>query len=289
MDKQLRVLMIGAHPDDCDFSAGGTAVKYARLGHKVKFISVCNGCCGHHEMTCEKTAKRRKGETSAVAKTAGIEYDVWDINDCEAEATLENRKKMIREIRKFRPDIIFTCRNNDYHADHRNTALLVQDASYLLIVPHFCEDVPALSEMPVIMNFYDRFKNPPFVPEIIVDIDDAIDKKFEIMDCHVSQVYEWLPYSKSAPMPSADEDRLAWLKGEKVPRDRVLSLDEIMSANYTNGHCEYREAQCAARYRDKLIERYGEKGKKVIFAECFGISEYGTQLDEENKKVLFPF
>ena len=289
MEKQLRVLMIGAHPDDCDFSAGGTAAKYARLGHKVKFISVCDGSGGHHRMTKAETAARRKIETQNVARIAGIEYDVWDIPDCEAEATLENRKKMVREIRKFRPDIIFTCRTNDYHADHRNTALLVQDASYLLIVPHFCDDVPALSKMPVIMNFYDRFQNPPFVPEIFVDIEDALDTKFEMMDCHVSQVYEWLPFSKGEPELAENEDRMAWLRGEKVPRDRAMTLEEILNSKFTNGHCEYREAMCAARFRDKLIELYGDAGKKIIFAECFGVSEYGTQLNEENKKILFPF
>ena len=156
MEKQLRVLFIGAHPDDCDFSAGGLTLKYTRAGHIVKFISVCNGCGGHHVMTPEETVTRRRGESRKVAEFLGIEYDVWDIPDCEVINDLENRKRMIREIRNFNPDLVFCCRSNDYHADHRNCAGLVQDASYLLIVPNFCPEAPAMRQMPVILNFYDR-------------------------------------------------------------------------------------------------------------------------------------
>ena len=71
-------MMIGAHPDDCDFRCGGIALKYSKLGYKVKFLACCNGCGGHHEMKPEEIAKRRYKETQAVAKLAGIEYDVFD-------------------------------------------------------------------------------------------------------------------------------------------------------------------------------------------------------------------
>ena len=56
MEKQLRVLMIGAHLDDNDFCGGGTALKYLQLGHKVRFLSVCNGSGGHHVMSPAETA-----------------------------------------------------------------------------------------------------------------------------------------------------------------------------------------------------------------------------------------
>ena len=101
MEKKLRVLMIGAHPDDNDICGGGLALKYARLGHSVKFLSVCNGCGGHHKMQPKEIAERRYGETQKVAALAGIEYDVWDIPDCEVMADLETRKRLITYIRKF--------------------------------------------------------------------------------------------------------------------------------------------------------------------------------------------
>ena len=180
MEKKLKVLMIGAHPDDNDICGGGLALKYAKAGHSVRFLSVCNGCGGHHKMQPKEIAERRYGETQAVAAFAGIEYDVWNIPDCEVIADLETRKKLITYIRKFNPDIIFSHRTNDYHADHRNVAMLVQDASYLLTVPNLYPEEPAMRFMPVIMYFRDHFKNPPFVPDIVIDIDDVIDDKFRL-------------------------------------------------------------------------------------------------------------
>ena len=291
MDKKLNVLMIGAHPDDNDICGGGLALKYAALGHKVRFLSVCNGCGGHHKMKPDEVAARRYGETQAVAKLAGIEYDVWDIPDCEVIADLPTRKKLINYIREFNPDIIFTHRTNDYHADHRNAALLVQDASYLLTVPNFCPETPAMRFMPVIMYFRNKFKSPPFVPDMIVDIDDVIDKKYELWNCHVSQFYEWLPYTYGIEdeVPKDQSERLEWLHTPRVPRDKPLSLAELKAMKSEMCHTEQKEAAYAAMFRELLISRYGEKGKNVIFAEAFESSEYGTQLDEENTKVLFPF
>ena len=291
MAKQLRVMMIGAHLDDNDFCGGGTALKYLSQGHRVRFLSMCNGCGGHHVNTPEEIVQRRYNESQAVAALTGIEYDVWtDVNDCEIMATLELRKRLIRYIREYNPDIIFTHRTNDYHADHRNAALLVQDASYLVIVPNFCPEAPAMKEMPVIMYFRDHFKNPPFTPDVVIDIDDVMDKKFEMFNCHVSQVYEWLPFTHGEldSVPTDPKERLEWLRSPRVPRDRLLSLEELTAKNYAR-HCEFKEALYAAKYRDLLIERYGEAGKKVIFAEAYETSEYGTQLNEENKKLLFPF
>lgn len=290
MHKQLKVLMLGAHLDDNDFCGGGTALKYLAAGHNVQFLSMCNGCGGHHVNSPEEITKRRYNEAQNVAKLTGIKYDVWDINDCEIMADLETRKRLVRYIREFSPDIIFTHRTNDYHADHRNAATLVQDASYLLIVPNFCADTPAMKEMPVIMFFEDPFKAPPFIPDIVIPIDEVIDKKYQMYDCHVSQIYEWLPYTYGEidKVPADKQERLEWYRAPRIPRDRVLTLEEL-EAYRTKNYNESREARPAARYRDLLIKRYGESGKKVLFAEAFMLSEYGKKLDEENAKVLFPF
>ena len=291
MEKKLKVLMIGAHLDDNDFCGGGTAIKYLNAGHDVRFLSMCNGCGGHHELAPKDIAARRYKEAQNVKSLIGLSaYDVWDINDCEIMADLPTRIRLVNYIREYNPDIIFTHRTNDYHADHRNAALLVQDASYLLIVPNFCPETPAMKEMPVIMYFSDRFLNPPFVPDVVISTDSVIDKKFEMYNCHVSQVYEWLPftYGQLEMVPAEEKERLEWYRGPRIPRDRVLTEAELMPYK-TKNHSEYRESICAAKYRDLLVERYGEAGKKVLFAEAFQLSEYGTPLDEENIKILFPF
>ncbi|NLC43071.1 MAG: PIG-L family deacetylase [Clostridiales bacterium] len=291
MTKKLKVLMIGAHMDDNDFRGGGTALKYIKDGHSVRFLSVCNGSGGHHELSAPEVAAIRRKEADAVADLTGIEYDVWDIEDCEIIANLENRKRMVRYIRQYKPDIIFTHRTNDYHADHRNTALLVQDASYLLIVPNFCPDVAALIHTPVIMHFYDRFKNPVFNPDVIIPIDDVIDEKYEMINCHVSQVYEWLPFTNGVldQVPTDPEERLDWLRKPLVPRDGTQLTEADLNRFIASNNSEYREATPVIKYRDKIIERYGDLAKDILFAEAFEVSEYGNPLTKENEKMLFPF
>lgn len=286
--KQIRAMMIGAHPDDCDFRCGGLALKYARAGHKVKFLAMCNGEGGHQTMKPEEIRDRRYKETRAVAELAGIEYDVWlDMPDCNLFADLETRKRLVREIRKFNPDIIFCSRPNDYHADHRNASILVQDASYLLIVPNYCPEVPAMTKAPAVLYFYDHFQNPPFKADVAVSIDDVIEDKFRILACHESQMFEWLPFTKGTldSVPKDPAARLEWLHEPRVPRDGTPIDLETLNKNLIGSQSEYREAKPAVMHRDTLINRYGEDGKKVLFAEVFGISEYGAPYSDE----LIPF
>ena len=68
----------------------------------------------------------------------------------------------------FNPELVISHRPNDYHADHRAAGQLVQDASYLLTVPHECPDTPAMRFMPVIMYYEDRFVNPPFRADLVI-------------------------------------------------------------------------------------------------------------------------
>ena len=146
MDKQhIRVLVFGAHPDDCDIKAGGIAALYTQLGHSVKFVSVTNGDAGHHEMGGGTLAQRRNAEAQAAAEIIGIEYELLDNHDGELIPSLENRFQVIRTIREFKPDLIMTHRPNDYHPDHRYTSMLVQDAAYMVTVPNISALTPPLT------------------------------------------------------------------------------------------------------------------------------------------------
>ena len=281
MEKKLKVMIIGAHPDDCDIHCGGLALKYVDAGHKVKFVSVTDGSGGHHVLSPKPIAERRKAETQEVAKLTGIAYDVWDIPDGETVADLEARKRMVREIRKFHPDIVVCNRPNDYHVDHRNVSLMVQDASYLLIVPNFCPDTPPMKKMPVIMHWYDRFQNPPFQPDVVVGIDEVVEKKFEMVACHESQLFEWLPFTNGVldQVPEGKEARLAWLH---QPR-----YDGTGTGGGTVS--EQKEAIQADKFRQLLVELYGEeKGNAVRYAESYSLCEYGTQLTKEKINEYFP-
>lgn len=291
MDNMLKILMIGAHPDDCDFRCGGIAIKYARKGHSVTFLSVTDGSSGHHEMKPAELAERRRNEAKKAASTAGIRYDVWDNRDGELLPGLENRRRLIRYIREIKPDLIITHRLGDYHPDHRATSVLVQDASYMLIVPSICPEAEALKEMPVIMHCYDGFTNPRFEPDVVVGIDDVIEKKFEMLSCHESQMYEWLPYTygRLSEVPEERAERLAWLHEPRIPEGGMDADEAVINTVVKGPSSEYREAFPASKYRKNLIERYGENGKRIKFAEAFSVSEYGSPLTKEKEKELFPF
>ena len=279
----MRILAIGAHQDDNEFRVGGMAYKWVQAGHEVRFLSMCNGSGGHHIMTPEETSRRRYKESQRVANFLGIQYDIWDIEDCTIMPDLETRFKLVRYIREFNPDLIIAHRNNDYHADHRASAQLVQDASYLLTVPHTCPDAPAMRFMPVIVYNEDAFTNPVFDATYVMDLDDVIDIKLQIAHFNESQVYEWLPYTHGDEVPQGEEARFEWLKGMNITKD--TTDEEVMAAK--RGY-SVRFAKTAARFRNKLIEKYGvEKGSKVRYAEAFQLSEYGSKPTEEFNKTLF--
>ena len=113
---RLRIIAIGAHPDDCDGKFAGTAVKFAKAGHAVKFLSVTNGDAGHQDIGGGPLAKRRYAETQESAKRLGIaEYEVLNNHDGELVPSLEVRKQIIRAIRQWNADIVLAPRPNDYH------------------------------------------------------------------------------------------------------------------------------------------------------------------------------
>src|SRR5688500_5071099 len=192
-NQPLRIIMIGAHPDDCDQDGGGTAVLFASMGHAVKFVSVTNGDAGHQSMGGGMLAKRRMAEAKEAGKRYGVEYEVLDNHDGELLPSLEVRLQVIRKIREWNADVVIAPRPNDYHPDHRYTGVLVQDAAYMVAVPNVAPDTPPLKKNPVFFYFQDFFQRPnAFRPDVAIDISATFDRKIEGIDAHVSQMYEWL-------------------------------------------------------------------------------------------------
>ena len=283
----MKLLAIGAHQDDNEFRCGGLAHKYVEMGYEARFLSLTDGSGGHHIMTPEETAARRAKESAAVAELLGIRYDVWDVRDAYLTADIANRERLIRYVREYSPDVIITHRPNDYHPDHRAAGLLVQDASYLLTVPHVCPDVPAMRFMPVIMYNEDRFRYPEFEADVALDMDGEIDIKLQIAHLNTSQVYEWLPYTNGEEneVPEGEAERFEWLRGMKITAQ--TTDEEVMAAK--RGYA-VRYARTAARFRQELIRRYGpERGGAVRYAEAYQICEYGKQPDAALLEKLFPF
>jgi LmbE family N-acetylglucosaminyl deacetylase len=270
-EKPLRIIVFGAHPDDCELSAGGTAARWAKLGHKVKFVSVTNGDIGHYQIAGAMLARRRTAEVTKCAEILGIATEVLDLHDGELMPTLENRRTITRKIREWQADVVISPRPNDYHPDHRYTAILVQDAAFMVIVPSFCPDVPSLRKNPIFLYCQDSFKKPnPFTPDVVVPIDHVIDQKVACIDALASQFYEWNPwlFGYLDQVPSSQEARLAW----------------------TKKRTEERYASVANKFRGKLIQLLGEeRGKAVKLAEAFEICEYGSQPSHQELMSIFPF
>jgi LmbE family N-acetylglucosaminyl deacetylase len=265
------VLIIGAHPDDADIKAGGTATKWCAQGAVVHLVSLTDGRAGHHSHPGLDLARRRKAEAEAAARSIGATYEILDIADGELDDRLEYRDRVIRLIRHFRPDLVITHRTTDYHPDHRFAGLLVQDAAYLLTVPAICPDVPHLPGMPVILYFSDAFRKPcRFEPDVCVDIEDTFDRMVGMLHCHASQFYEWLPANSGRldEVPGTDEARRTWLAERMRARIGPLAL----------------------RHRELVLQTYGaERGEEVRLIEAFEVSEYGAPLDAAARRQLFPF
>lgn len=267
-DGKLNIIAFGAHPDDCDIRAGGVAAKYAALGHRVRFVAVTNGDAGHQAEGGGALAARRRAEAQEAARRIGIEYVVLDNHDGELLPTLKPREEIIRQIRQWNADLVLAPRPNDYHPDHRYTGILVQDAAYMVVVPNIAPDTPALRKNPVFMYFQDNFQRPnPFRPDVAISIDEVIEKKIDMLDAHVSQFYEWLP----------------WVAGtlHKVPRGAAERRQWLRDARGGTPNPDVRAA---------LVRWYGaEKGNAVRHAEAFEICEYGTRPDDAMLRRLFPF
>ena len=280
-DGKLRIMAIGAHPDDCEIKAGGVGAMWAAQGHHVKFVSVTNGDVGHWKMAGGALAKRRTAEVTEAARILGINPPlVMDNHDAELMPTLENRKEIVRIIRRWKADIVMTHRTNDYHPDHRYTGILVQDAAFTVTVPFLCPDVPHLTKNPVFLYMRDGFQKPsPFKPDIVVSIDSVIEKKLEAISIMDSQFVET---GCCRSYEGKVEDR----PGGNPPKDKAELEERRRKVRESFGR---RFASVADKYRDKLIEIYGEeKGKKVRYAEAFELCEYGRRPSISELKKLFP-
>ena len=271
-DGKLRIIIFGAHPDDAEYRGAGLAMKWAKLGHHVKLVSTTNGDIGHWQIAGGPLAQRRAKEVMEVGRRLGVTTEVLDIHDGEIMPTLENRRIITRLIRQWNADIVITNRPNDYHPDHRYTSILVQDSAYMVTVPFFCSDVPALQKNPVFLYTSDRFQRPnPFQADVAVAIDDVIEPTLDALLVMESQIHEGGANGHAGLYP-----------GDQAGRQR--RNDEVRKS------LARRYSGYADSYRDALVKFYGEeRGRKVRYAQAFEVCEYGRQPSPDELKQMFPF
>ncbi len=271
-DGKLGIIVFGAHPDDAEIRAGGCGAMWSDKGHHVKLVSVTNGDIGHWRIAGGPLAKWRNAEVQAASKILGTTAEVLDIHDGELMPTLENRKIMTRLIRQWNADIVIAHRPSDYHPDHRYTGVLMQDCAYMVGVPFLCPDTPHLRKNPVFLYSSDRFQTPvPFRADVVVAIDGVIQRKVEALAKLESQFIE----GGCNGGPS------------RVPKN---AAEKKAAVKQLHNRFKARSASVANRFRDKLIELYGEeRGRQVRYAEAFEICEYGRQPSAAEIRKLFPF
>ncbi len=140
----------------------------------------------------------------------------------------------------------------------------MQDAAYLVMVPHICPETPALRTNPVFVYFEDHFQLPnPFEPDVVVRIDDVWRDKLRAMDAHASQFYEWLPWidGKLNDVPSDPAARLEWL-GRTWARPMSAAVQQAARVRYPQ--------------------------QEVAKAEAFQLCEYGRQPSRAELDGMFP-
>lgn len=197
-----RALFIFAHPDDIEFGVAGTAAKWASQGCEVTYVVITDGNAGSHEngMTPEKIAAIRRREQQAAATKVGAQNCIFlGYDDGFLQPTLELRKALVREIRRFKPNVV-VCGDPAFyysdsyinHPDHRAAAVAALEAVFPaaempLVFPELADEglTPHKTNYVYISHARDA--------DFYQDISDTIELKIAALKEHKSQIEDWDP------------------------------------------------------------------------------------------------
>ena len=165
-DKRLRVLALGAHPDDIEAGCGGTLIKYALNGHRVFQMVMTAGEQGG-------TGAARKREQQRASRHLRTEKIFWGgYPDTKVPAGQELIRKIERVVTAVDPHFIFVHYHDDTHQDHRHLAISTITAT------RYTRNV----------LFYEGPTTQNFSPTVFVDIDPVLPRKISALKAHQSQV-----------------------------------------------------------------------------------------------------
>ncbi len=194
----MRVLAIGAHPDDLEILCGGTLAKFAQRGDKVFMAHLCNGNMGGKNIPPEELIRIREEEAKKAGEIIGAEVLGGFFGDLDLYPDRNARIQVIDLIRKVKPDLIITHSLDDYMPDHVYTGKLVFDAAFTATLPNYRTEFPAHEKI-VPIYFMDTLAGINFHPTDFVDITDTFQIKKKMFLCHESQ-YKWLSsHHKTSP------------------------------------------------------------------------------------------
>jgi LmbE family N-acetylglucosaminyl deacetylase len=208
-------MTIFAHSDDAEFIVSGTIAKWARAGCEVTFVVITSGNVGTHDPKYSRTTltRARESEQEAAAQVLGVKHVVYlGYDDCELVPTLELRRRLVREIRKHRPEVVI-CGDpqawffeNHYinHPDHRAAAVAALEA----VFP--CAEMELLwpEEGPA-HKVHAVYVCATHTPNTWIDITGTIDAKIESLRVYGSQVGDWDPSERIRERAGREAERSA--------------------------------------------------------------------------------
>ena len=196
-------MAIVAHPDDIEFTCVGTMARWVKAGARIAYVLCTSGDVGIDEpgMTRARATEIREAEARAAAEIAGVKEVIFLREpDGLLQATLELRRKLVREIRRFRPEVVITgdptivFAGDDYidHPDHRAASTAALDAVFPAAgQPNLFEDLAAEGlgpHKPRKVYVTGRGQS-----ELFVNIDETMDIKVAALRAHRSQMKDWDP------------------------------------------------------------------------------------------------
>jgi len=225
-------MAIVAHPDDIEFGCAGTLARWARAGARTSYVVITSGDVGIAQdgLTRQQAMEIREAEQRAAAEIAGAAEVIFLREpDGMLQATIELRKKLVREIRRFRPEVVIAgdptvvWAGDRYinHPDHRAAATAALDAIFPAAgQPHLFEELAAegLTAHKVRKVYVDVWDNSATT---FVSIDETIDVKIAALRAHKSQI-------NSDPEPRLKEWSAEAAKGKEMQYAeafRVVTLE----------------------------------------------------------------
>lgn len=211
----IKFLAFGAHPDDVEMSAAGTILKLKQQGHWVGIVDLSRG-----ELGTRGSAETRAEESKNASKLLKLDCrENLDLGDGNIENTHENRIKVVRAIRKYKPDFVFINSPSDRHIDHGKAAQLVLDSCYLSGLIKFDEENNAGAHRPINIFHYiqDYYHNPSFV----VDITEVYEEKMKTVFAYTTQFYQNTE-NHEPDTPISSKAYLEFFKGRAAQMGRLI-------------------------------------------------------------------
>jgi len=195
------ILAFGAHPDDVELGCGGTIIKMVSEGKICAIVDLTRG-----ELGTRGTEETRKAEAMDSAKILGvIARENLEMKDGFLENSREYQMRIVKMIRKYRPEIVLANTIDDRHPDHAKAAKLVSDACFLAGLRKIETVVEGENQevwRPKHVFHYIQWKNVE--PEFVIDISDQLDKKIEACMAFKTQFYDPTSNEPETPITSKD-------------------------------------------------------------------------------------